>query len=123
LAIFGFTLSNTSSEALDLTNDGMLLAISSIFLAVPSYMVVNMMELMANISEDIKTDGKLDNTALGTKLISCAYSICTHYDVFYSLDKIRENMKARYAELGLNVTIFISANVLYNISCNRGAWC
>jgi hypothetical protein len=104
LAIFGFTPSNTSSEALALTNDGMLLAISSILAGIPYYGLMDMGELMANIAADIKTDGKLDNTALGTKLISCAYGICAN-NTSLSLDRIRENMKSRYAEFGLNVTI------------------
>jgi len=104
LAIFGFEPQEMPSEVLDLTHDGMLLAISSILVAVP-YFGTDMTELMANISEDIKTDGKLNNTVLGKKLINCAYSICTDYDMFYSLDKIRKNMEKRYAELGLNVTI------------------
>jgi len=97
LAIFGLTPSNTLSEALNLTNNGMLLAISSILAAIPYNS--ERVELMANISEDIKTDGKLDNMALGTKLINSAYA------VLYSSDKIRENMETKYAELGINVSI------------------
>jgi len=102
LAIFGFTPSNTSSEALDLTNDGMLLAISSILVAVPYYSFTDLMELMANISEDIKTDGILNNTALGTKLINCAKDICTDDgSIFYTLENARRNMEAKYP----NITI------------------
>ena len=102
LAIFGFTPSNTSSEALDLTNDGMLLAISCIFLAVPYYGETDLMELMANISEDIKTDGILNNTALGRKLVNCAKDICNDdgNDTF-KLDRVRTNMETKYP----NVTI------------------
>jgi gas vesicle protein len=109
LAIFGFTLSNTTSEALDLTNNGMLLAISSILAATGDdsggLIQSQMVELMANISENIKTDGILDNTFLGTKLINKALWLSSDNWVEQTLAKIRNNMETRYAELGLNVTI------------------
>jgi len=107
LAIFDFTPSNTSSEALDLTHDGMLLAISTIIITLPFCDgAINYMEFMANVSEDIKTDGILDNTALKTKLVKSAIRINT-YDksVAVSLYWVRKYMEDRYAELGINVAV------------------
>jgi len=106
LAIFGFMPSNTSSEALNLVNDGMLLAISSILVTTGRCNIIqfNIVELMANISEDIKTDGTLDNTALGTELINSAWLLLPG-NWLISLERIRNNMEARYSELGLNVSI------------------
>jgi hypothetical protein len=102
LAIFGFTPSNTSSEALNLTNDGMLIAISSIFAGIPDG--GRMIELIGQISEDIKTDGSLDNTSLGTKLINSAWWVSS-VGPYLSLAKIRNNMETKYTELGINTTI------------------
>jgi len=96
LAIFGLTPSNMTSEALNLTNNGMLLAISSILTASFN---AEMMEIMGKISEGIRTDGKLDDTDLGKKLMDNAYAS------FFSRDNIRKNMETKYAELGLNVSI------------------
>jgi len=95
LAIFGFTSSDISSETLNLTNNAMLLAISSILQGYLS--TGDMMELMANISADIKTDGILNNTALGSKLVNNAIVI--------SPSEIRNNLAAKYAQLGINVNI------------------
>jgi len=96
LAIFGFSMPGTSSsESLDLTNNAMLLAISCILQG--PFSAGDMAELMANISTDIRTDGKLDDTALGTKLINNAGAI--------SLSTVRNNLESKYAELGINVTI------------------
>ena len=95
LALFGFSPSTTSSEGLNLTNDAVLLAISSILQG--NLSTGDMVELMANISADIKTSGKLNNIALGSKLTNNAKAI--------SLSEIRNNLAAKYAELGLNVSI------------------
>jgi hypothetical protein len=97
LAIFGFEPSETSSEALDLTADAKLLAISCILQGYLS--TGDMMELMANINADIKEDGKLDNMVLGSKLMNNAHS------VNLSIAAIHENLTKKYAELGINVTI------------------
>jgi len=97
LAIFGLTPSNISSEALSLTNNGILLAISSILTGISHN--AEMVELMANISEDIRTDGKMDNTAWGMKLMNSAYA------VLYSRNEIRGNVETKYAELGINASI------------------
>jgi len=85
------------SESLNLTNDAMLVAISCILQGYLS--PGDMMELMAGIITDIKTDGKLDNMALGKKLFSNAVNAS------FSFDNILNNMTTKYAELGLNVNI------------------
>ncbi|MDR2972268.1 MAG: hypothetical protein LBU83_10120, partial [Bacteroidales bacterium] len=97
LAIFGFEPSETSSEALDLTADAKLLAISCILQGYLS--TGDMMQLMADINADIKEDGKLDNMVLGSKLMNNAHS------VNLSIATIRENLTKKYAELGINITI------------------
>ncbi|MDR0798786.1 MAG: hypothetical protein LBN18_03390, partial [Dysgonamonadaceae bacterium] len=97
LDIFGFTLpSNVDSELLDLTQDAILLAISCI-LQGPSPSTGTMVELMANISADIRPDGKLDDQTLGSKLMNNARNI--------SSTAIRNNLETKYAELGIDVTI------------------
>jgi len=99
LAIFGFeATSETSSETLNLTDNAVLLAISCILQGYLS--TGDMMELMANIAADIKTDGKLDDMSLGAKLVDNAYSISLS-----SLGSVRENLTSKYAELGDNATI------------------
>jgi len=97
LAIFGFEPLNASSEGLSLTNDAALLAVSCILQGVLS--TGDMMELMANIIADIKEDGKLDNMALGSKLLHNALS------ARFLLSTIRDNLTKKYSELGMNVTI------------------
>jgi len=97
LAIFGFESADVPFETLDLIIDAKLLAISCIL---QSYLSIgDMMELMANISADIKEDGKLDNMALGSKLMNSAYAIG------FSLPAIRDNLTKKYAELGINANI------------------
>jgi len=95
LAIFGFAPPNTLSETLNLTLDTVLLAISAILQGYLS--TGDMMELMANISADIKTDGILNNTALGSKLMNNAFVI--------SSSEIRNNLINKYNEFGLQVNI------------------
>ena len=97
LAIFGFEPEEKPFETLDLTVDAKLLAVSCILQGYLS--TGDMMELMANINADIKEDGKLDNMALGSKLINNAFS------VNISISAIRNNLTKKYAELGINVTI------------------
>jgi len=97
LAIFGIEPPESASESLNLTDNAALLAISCIL---QSYLSTgDMMELMANISADIKTDGVLDDTALGTKLINNAYAVSL------PIISVRNNLTAKYAELGIDVTI------------------
>jgi hypothetical protein len=97
LAIFGFAPSTTSFETMNLTDDAALLAVSCIM---QSYLSTgDMMELMANISADIKTDGKLDNMVLGSKLINNAFAVSI------MLSEIRDNLTNKYAQLGINIAI------------------
>ena len=97
LAIFGFEPQEISFEALDLTIDAKLLAISCILQGTLS--TGDMMELMADINTDMKQDGTLDNTALGEKLRKNAISISL------SAATIRNNLTKKYAELDAKVTI------------------
>ncbi|MCL2130947.1 MAG: hypothetical protein FWH36_00610 [Lentimicrobiaceae bacterium] len=106
LAIFGFNSSQNLSEALNLTDNAMLIAISCI-LQGNSSVIGDLAELMANIAADIKTDGVLDNVALRSKLVNNAI-ILTTIDVNDNrtwLPRIRENLEAKYDEMGINVTI------------------
>lgn len=96
LNIFGFSISEIApSESFDLTGNAILLAISCILQG--PFSTGDMVELMANISTDICTDGLLDDITLGTKLIDNANSI--------SLTKVRSNLENKYAELGIEVNI------------------
>jgi len=100
LNIFSLTLpTDSTSESLNLSgtgeNNAVLLAVSCILQGVLS--TADMSELMGNIIADIKTDGVLDNASLGSELIDNARLI--------SLPSVREHLVAKYAELGLNVTI------------------
>ena len=97
LAIFGFESSETPSEELNLTVDAKLLAISCILQGFLS--TGDMMELMADVITDIKSDGKLDNMILGSKLMNNAVSIKL------SLLEIRNKLTKKYAELGVSVNI------------------
>lgn len=92
LAIFNLkSPESTQSEALDLTENGILLAVSCILQGQVS--TANMIELMANISLDIATDGELNNESLGSRLIENAMMI--------SPSDIRKNLENKYAELGM----------------------
>ena len=95
LAIFGFEPAATTSDALNLTDDAVLLAISCILQGYLS--TGDMMELMAKIRADIETDGVLDNSTLGSQLINNAK--------FLSLPIIRANLEKKYGELDISVVI------------------
>ncbi|MDD5184375.1 MAG: hypothetical protein PHS84_03840 [Paludibacter sp.] len=97
LAIFSLTLpADSTSESLNLSgsgdNNAVLLAVSCILQG--PITTADMSELMANISSDIKTDGILDNTSLGSQLIDNA--------LLTNLTGVRQHLVAKYAELGLN---------------------
>ena len=104
----------TTFESLNLTNDAILLAVSCILQGAcprifpsPNYKG-EMAALMADISADIRTDGKLDNETLIRKLIINAYdiSVLDNTNPYYiSLSDIRKNINARYTKLGFNITI------------------
>lgn len=96
LAIFSLALpTDSTSESLNLSasgdNNAILFAVSCILQG--SSTTAEMSELMANIISDIKTDGTLDNAALGSMLLDNARLI--------DLAKVRSNMEERYVELGI----------------------
>ena len=112
LAIFGFSPPQTSSEGLDVINDAMLLAISCILqgnIAISGHLS----ELMANISADIKTDGKLDNIALGKQLMDNAIVLTTFNTNYNStwLPKIRENLETKFNVTAPDFESYIQAFV------------
>lgn len=96
LAIFSLELATDStSESLNLSENGddnaILLALSCILQGTST--TAEMSELMANIISDIKTDGTLDNAALGSMLFDNARLI--------DLAKVRSNMEDRYIAQGV----------------------
>ena len=97
LAVFSLELpDDATSESLNLTNNGILLAVSCILQGQLS--TGDMSELMADIISDIKTDGTLNNPALGSQLIDNARLVSTA--------AIRQNLEEKYAEPGMgNVVI------------------
>ena len=100
LAIFSLSKSDIqSSEMLDINKSGddnaILLAISAILQGFRSE--AELSELLANLSADISTDGKLDSETLGTALISHAK--------FLNSAKIRENLEKRYKEIGTTAQV------------------
>jgi hypothetical protein len=97
LNIFSLSLATDSaSESLNLTalgnNNAILLAVSCILQGCLS--TADMSELMANIISDIRTDGKLDDAALGSELIDNARLI--------SLDNVRLNLQNKYNSMGVS---------------------
>jgi hypothetical protein len=95
LAIFNIEKNNIqTSECLNITEQGddnaILLAVSSIIQGYRSES--EMTELLSNISIDIKTDGILNNAALGSALINHA--------VFLDTVLIKNNLIKRYTETG-----------------------
>ena len=100
LAIFSLSKNDIqSSELLDINKNGdgnaILLAISSILQGYRTE--AELSELLANLSADISTDGKLDSEVLGTSLISHAR--------FLNPIKIRENLEKRYQEIGTTAQV------------------
>lgn len=100
LAIFNIEKSNIRvSESMNITEQGddnaVLLAISSIIQGFRTES--EMTELLSNISIDIKTDGILDNTALGSALINQAVALDTV--------AIKNNLIKRYNEIGATATV------------------
>ncbi|WP_238749960.1 hypothetical protein [Neolewinella maritima] len=99
-AIFGIEQEDAqSSELLDIslagTDNAKLLAISVIL---QGYLdVADFSELLANISTDIREDGTLESSALGSQLINNATLLRPAV--------IREQLEARYAQLGQNAAI------------------
>jgi len=100
LEIFSISKSDIpESELLDISKDGddnaILLAVS---LILQGYRTdAELSELLANIITDIREDGQLNNTDLGTELINHARLL--------NFARIRENLTVRYQEMGLEVSI------------------
>ena len=100
LNIFGFKLNEMDrSESLDISanNDGnaILLAVSVILQGNRS--VGDLTELLANISNDISSDGILNSQAILASLRTTALGL--------DFSTIRSNLRTRYQELGTNATI------------------
>lgn len=97
-----FEINSTGSfepEQLDITKAGndnaILLAISVILQGYQS--VSELSELLANISTDIREDGKLDIEPLGSSLLNNAKAI--------KLDEIRASLENRCETLGLDISV------------------
>ncbi len=92
LAIFNLELpENAASESLNLTNNGILVAVSSVLQGHLS--TAAMSELMADIIADIRIDGTLDEPSLGSQLIDNARLMI--------LDEVRQNLESKYSEPGM----------------------
>jgi len=97
LSIFKISKDNIpDSELLDITksgdNNAILLAVSLILQGFRSE--AELTELLAAISNDIRTDGVLSNIALGSALINDAK--------YLKLDEIRQHISARWNYLGIS---------------------
>ncbi len=100
LAIFSFDKPDIAKpEDLNLINEGednaILFAVSVIIQGFRS--TGTMSELMANIITDIREDGVLNDSTIGTSLLNDAKYI--------DLSKVRTNMVNRYASLGISTNI------------------
>jgi len=100
LAIFGIERAEmTNSELLDISQEGddnaILLAISAILQG--NQTVAELSELLADITTDLREDGTLDSETVKAKLVQNSI----HLD----LPQIRQNLQARYQELGVEATI------------------
>ncbi len=100
LDVFKFNLNiKGSSEFLNISKDGdsnAILLASSLILQ--GYRTEGeLTELLSNISTDLKEDGVLNNTILGSQMMNHA--------VFLDTSVIRNNLENRYSELGIEVNI------------------
>lgn len=100
LSIFGIVKEDMgSAESLDISQQGednaILLAISAILQGDSS--VAELSELLAEITSDLREDGKLDSEALKSQLKQNAIGL--------KLSSIRQNVQERYRELGVEATI------------------
>ena len=88
-----------NSENMNIANnspgDAVLLAVSAILQGQLSAGAVS--QLIADISSDIRTDGKLDNPKLGSKLKGNAMVV--------DVDEVKANVAARYKELGIEANV------------------
>jgi hypothetical protein len=100
LAVFSISKSDISAfDSLDISKEGennaILLALSII---IQGYRTeAELSDLLANIATDIRTDGTLDNSSLGSLLINDTKLL--------DLGQIRNNIENRYSNMGLDVTI------------------
>ncbi|MBL0012254.1 MAG: hypothetical protein IPP30_00365 [Flavobacterium sp.] len=100
LAIFNIdTPLSHESELLDISQEGndnaVLLALSAIL---QGYRTESeFIELLSNISSDIKTDGVLNSASVGSQLINHA--------VYLNSTKVRRNLEERYTEIGMTANI------------------
>lgn len=100
LAIFNIEKNDINNfESLDIAqsgeDNGILLTITSVIQGYNSESELT--SLIADISDDIKLDGKIDDTGLGKKLITNANNI--------KADEIASNLSKRYEELGVTAKI------------------
>ena len=96
LAIFGIKKDDmVASERLDISQEGddnaILLAVSVILQGYDGN-VANLSGLLADVSRDIKADGTLDDSSLGSAFINNA--------IYLNVGSIRKNIADRYQELG-----------------------
>ncbi len=100
LRIFSFEMQDMlESELLDISrkgnNNAALLAISSI---IQGYRTdAELSELIANISTDIREDGVLDDSNLGSNLLNHAKGL--------NVSRVRENLTSKYKEMGVAASI------------------
>nr|WP_299384908.1 hypothetical protein [Allomuricauda sp.] len=100
LDIFGFSSeASQSSELLDISqsgdNNAMLLAASVIL---NGYRTEGeLTELLSNISGDLKEDGELDDSSLGSQL--------ANHVGYLDVEEIRNNLETRYEELDIDAEI------------------
>lgn len=76
-------------------NSDVLLAVSSILQGYRSE--AELSELLSLLTSDLKEDGELDNSTIGSKLLNHA--------VYLNPATIRENVEKRYADLGIEANI------------------
>jgi len=82
-------------ETFDLTLDASLITVASILQGYSP--TADVMQLMADISDDIQTDGELNNMDLGSRLASTANAL--------NLQRVRENLENKFAELNVEAVI------------------
>jgi hypothetical protein len=96
LNIFKFTLPDgVAAESLNITDNALLLAVSVIVQGQLS--TGDMSELLANISSDIRTDGKLKNLILWEQLMNNV--------AYLDLEQVVTNLEKKYSGLGITVNI------------------
>jgi hypothetical protein len=100
------------SETLDISKEGednaILLAISIILQGYRT--VAELSELLATISMDLREDGLLDNSETGTKLIN--------HSKYLNINGIKENLRNRYQELGIQAVLPDFENYVANFNEN-----